>query len=203
MNSLLIVSGNQKIIEEEIDKIVKENHAIRSNFSLEKIDDARELKNLSKLDQNQKLAIIIRNIEKASIPALNALLKNIEEPGKNIIFILTAKSIKSVIPTIVSRCQIIKLKYKDEKLNEEETKKYSEFLKQKMGIQLIFVDKIKKREEALEFLRGLIRYCQESLKNQENDAKISRCLLYGSEALVAIKSNGNIKLQLTKMIINL
>lgn len=37
----------------------------------------------------------------------NALLKTIEEPPANVVFILIAPSAESVLPTIVSRCQIV------------------------------------------------------------------------------------------------
>lgn len=40
-------------------------------------------------------------------PSANALLKTIEEPGANTIFILFASHEETVLPTIVSRCQIV------------------------------------------------------------------------------------------------
>lgn len=42
-------------------------------------------------------------------PAANALLKTIEEPGTNIVFMFFAPSPADVLPTIVSRCQTIPL----------------------------------------------------------------------------------------------
>jgi DNA polymerase-3 subunit delta' len=202
MNSFLIVSKDEEKIEEKIEEITKTNSAIKSNFSLKKINDARELKQLNKLSHNQKLVIIIRNIEEASIPALNAILKNIEEPNQNIIFILTTKNIKSVLPTVVSRCQIIKLK-SEEKIDTKIASKHLEFLNLKKGSQLLFINKIQKREEALKFLKELILTCQENMHQKENREKITNCLMHAHQAILAIKANGNVKLQLTRMVINL
>ena len=39
--------------------------------------------------------------------AANALLKTIEEPPAGVVFILIARTVASVLPTIVSRCQVI------------------------------------------------------------------------------------------------
>ncbi|BCX14937.1 MAG: hypothetical protein KatS3mg088_620 [Patescibacteria group bacterium] len=202
MNSFLIVSKDEEKIEEKIEEITKTNSAIKSNFSLKKINDARELKQLTKLSHNQKLAIIIRNIEEASTPALNAILKNIEEPNQNIIFILTTKNIKSVLPTVVSRCQIIKLK-SEEKIDAKIASKYLEFLNLKKGSQLLFINKIQKREDALKFLKELILTCQENIHQEENREKIANCLIQAHQAILAIKANGNVKLQLTRMVINI
>ena len=43
-------------------------------------------------------------------PAANALLKTIEEPGPNLIFFLFATNQAEVLPTIVSRCQVVPFK---------------------------------------------------------------------------------------------
>lgn len=202
MNSFLIVSKDEKKTEEKIEEIAKTNNAIKSNFSLKKINDARELKQLTKLSHNQKLVVVIRNIEEASIPALNAILKNIEEPNQNVIFILTTKNIKSVLLTVVSRCQIIKLK-SEEKIDPKTASKYLEFLNLKKGSQLLFINKIQKREEALKFLKELIMTCQENMHQKENREKITNCLVQAHQAILAIKANGNVKLQLTRMLINI
>ncbi|MDR2557439.1 MAG: hypothetical protein LBC33_01190 [Mycoplasmataceae bacterium] len=50
---------------------------------------------------------VIKCIENASKQALNALLKTLEEPEANIYAILTTKNINRVLPTIVSRCQVL------------------------------------------------------------------------------------------------
>jgi len=53
---------------------------------------------------------IVYLIENAPVSSLNKLLKFIEEPENNIKAIFTTNSTTSILPTIVSRCQVIKLK---------------------------------------------------------------------------------------------
>lgn len=66
--------------------------------------------NKSSLESEGVLIYIINLIEKAPVASLNKLLKFIEEPTSNIKAIFTSNSLSSIIPTIVSRCQTIKLK---------------------------------------------------------------------------------------------
>ena len=41
---------------------------------------------------------------------MNALLKILEEPTEGIYAIFTTKNINRILPTIISRCQVIELK---------------------------------------------------------------------------------------------
>ncbi|WP_117275728.1 DNA polymerase III subunit delta [Mycoplasmopsis edwardii] len=53
--------------------------------------------------------VIINNIENATTQSLNAILKEIEEPIENLCILFITKNIKQVLPTILSRSQIINL----------------------------------------------------------------------------------------------
>lgn len=46
-------------------------------------------------------------VEKLSLAAANALLKTLEEPPSGVVFILQAKTLGGVLPTIRSRCQLL------------------------------------------------------------------------------------------------
>ena len=65
--------------------------------------------------------------------AANSLLKFLEEPEDDIIAILSCKNISAVLPTIISRCQQIKLVGKSEndevETNEELTRLIAEYAK--------------------------------------------------------------------------
>src|SRR3989344_8472809 len=78
-------------------------------FPIQKIDDVRSLNSLIRLTFNEPTLVVCENIHEATEEALNAFLKNLEEPQTNIYFGLTAPSVRKVLATIVSRCQIIKL----------------------------------------------------------------------------------------------
>lgn len=49
---------------------------------------------------------IIDGVDHFTLPAANAILKILEEPTEQVVFILLAESIKGIIPTIVSRCVV-------------------------------------------------------------------------------------------------
>ncbi len=76
------------------------------------IDQVRVLQSdaaLSPLEGRYRV-FIIREIERATPPAANALLKTLEEPPPHVILLLTSHRRDLVLPTILSRCQIIGLR---------------------------------------------------------------------------------------------
>lgn len=76
------------------------------------IDQVRALQNdaaIAPLEGRRKV-FIISEIERASLPAANALLKTLEEPPSQVILLLTTARRDLVLPTILSRCQVIALR---------------------------------------------------------------------------------------------
>jgi DNA polymerase-3 subunit delta' len=59
--------------------------------------------NLSTHRQGRRV-IVLYPAEALNIPAANALLKSLEEPGADTVFILVSNSIDKLLPTILSRC---------------------------------------------------------------------------------------------------
>lgn len=53
--------------------------------------------------------VIVDPADDMNRPAANALLKNLEEPPTRTVFILIAHSLGSLLPTIRSRCQVVRL----------------------------------------------------------------------------------------------
>ncbi|MER3515124.1 MAG: hypothetical protein C4310_12705, partial [Chloroflexota bacterium] len=53
---------------------------------------------------------ILCDFEAANAHAANALLKTLEEPPPQVILILTASQADVLLPTIVSRCQVLNLR---------------------------------------------------------------------------------------------
>ncbi|MBO6046398.1 MAG: hypothetical protein J6P61_01470 [Erysipelotrichaceae bacterium] len=56
-----------------------------------------------------KKVYLLKSIENSSTVAMNSLLKFLEEPVDDVHAILTTKNLNKVLPTIQSRCQIIRL----------------------------------------------------------------------------------------------
>jgi DNA polymerase-3 subunit delta' len=77
-----------------------------------KIDQMRTLRHeaaLSPLEGRWKV-YIIRQMEQATAEAANCLLKTLEEPPAHVILLLTASQADALLPTIVSRCQVLNLR---------------------------------------------------------------------------------------------
>lgn len=62
---------------------------------------------------------IIDNADHMNIPAQNAFLKLLEEPGRNIRFILTAHDPQRLLPTIISRVQSIPIRRLSDKQSRD------------------------------------------------------------------------------------
>lgn len=60
---------------------------------------------------SDKRVIIIKNAEKMRKEGANSFLKLLEEPPKNTVFILTTDNLSIILPTIISRCQLIRFGY--------------------------------------------------------------------------------------------
>ena len=160
------------------------------DFPLLKIDDVRNLNNLLRLSFSEPTLIVSENVEEATEEALNAFLKNLEEPQPNIYFALTASSTRKVLPTIVSRCQIIKSKYRVSSI--EYPKEISEFLSMTPSQKLAFFDRMKERNKAIEFIESLIFFLHDKgdLTNMELLIK----------TLTRLKGNGAVNLHLLNLI---
>jgi DNA polymerase-3 subunit delta' len=83
--------------------------AEKNTIHIEQIRTLQSDAALSPLEGRYKV-FIIREIERATLPAANALLKTLEEPPPQVILLLTSARRDLVLPTILSRCQIIGLR---------------------------------------------------------------------------------------------
>lgn len=77
-----------------------------------KVDQVRELLHslsLAPYAARYRVALLLR-FEEAHNAAANALLKTLEEPPDKVILLLTADSPDSLLPTITSRCDVLRLR---------------------------------------------------------------------------------------------
>ncbi len=52
--------------------------------------------------------VLIEEAEKMNASAQNALLKTLEEPPEGTVFLLVARALGALLPTVVSRCQVVR-----------------------------------------------------------------------------------------------
>ena len=80
-----------------------------SRIKIEAIRELQQTLSLSPVEGGYRICII-RRMDVATPSAANCLLKTLEEPPPRVILILTADGIESLLPTIVSRCQVLSLR---------------------------------------------------------------------------------------------
>lgn len=76
-------------------------------YSIEYFREQIRPATLMKPNEGNRTVIIISNIEKMRVEGFNAFLKMLEEPSERLMFILTTDQIDAVLPTVISRCQLI------------------------------------------------------------------------------------------------
>jgi DNA polymerase-3 subunit delta' len=87
-------------------------HVIEPEGDRIKIDAVRSLLHtvaLSPVEGPYRICLIAR-FDRATPSAANALLKTLEEPPDTVILLLTAERMEALLPTIVSRCQVVPLR---------------------------------------------------------------------------------------------
>jgi DNA polymerase-3 subunit delta' len=80
-----------------------------ANIKKEQIEKIQEEFSKTALEASGKKIYIIHLIENSSAGAVNSLLKFLEEPSDDVLAIITTQNLSKVIPTIISRCQIIRI----------------------------------------------------------------------------------------------
>jgi DNA polymerase-3 subunit delta' len=76
------------------------------------IDQVRALQHtlaLASYSASYRVALL-PDFQRATTQAANALLKTLEEPPDRVILLLTADALESLLPTIVSRCEVVRLR---------------------------------------------------------------------------------------------
>lgn len=120
-SSLLLIGSEDDGIEEIIDTIILQLLDMDHRYNVVtlapdegkgiSIEQARDLKkqlsNRFSSDSEIARVVIIYKMDTATREAQNALLKLVEEPLKQTILILQATNIQNLLPTILSRCQMI------------------------------------------------------------------------------------------------
>ncbi|MDD4937709.1 MAG: hypothetical protein PHX34_01695 [Candidatus Shapirobacteria bacterium] len=119
--STIIIYQNQSIANQSVDEIChKLGNKLSPNnpdiFILNEqtgwtIELIRSLKKFSakKPFNHQNKICLIYQAHNLNIESQNAILKTLEEPGENNYFILTTNKPSNLLPTIISRCHLVRL----------------------------------------------------------------------------------------------
>ena len=81
----------------------------RTNLLIDQVRELQRQAALSPMEARYKV-FILREIERATAPAANALLKTLEEPPSHVVLFLTLTQGEQTLPTVASRCQQLTLR---------------------------------------------------------------------------------------------
>ncbi|MDP3973840.1 MAG: hypothetical protein Q8P92_03325 [Candidatus Daviesbacteria bacterium] len=181
MIAKLLISADLEKINRKIGEILKEAGTSNPHSDLLYLDStqkmgieqAREIKkHLSfKPLQSKGKAVVLEEASNLTEEAQNALLKTLEELPEDAIFIMATDSESKLLPTVLSRCQIIRLQvtgYPPEarlaKGGSLQEKDYSQDVERLLRISVEqrfeYIEKLKDRKE---FLHSLVSYFHQNL----------------------------------------
>ncbi len=140
---------------------------------------------------------IIEQAHKLNQSSANILLKTLEEPPKNVIIILSAKS-RDVIPTIKSRCRVYTLNGGIR--SNSNTFSYINLLSDNLSLAFKEIERIVKDNEIQNFLLGLELFYEDKMVNtyRNNYAKILEDIILAEKK---IKGNANPRLTLENLLL--
>ncbi|MBS1251150.1 MAG: DNA polymerase III subunit tau [Anaerolineales bacterium] len=89
----------------DVQTIGADNDAIK----IDQIRDIQHAASLAPVEARWRV-FLLPNVERATQPAANSLLKTLEEPPAHVVLLLTALDANALLPTVVSRCQVVPLR---------------------------------------------------------------------------------------------
>lgn len=188
MIPLLIVSNDTKEVKKYLKNILPENSYLFEIEPENKEYSIKEMKNLIKeanIFHIENRIYYLKNFQNSSIEVQNSLLKQLEEPPKNSLFVFSVDSENKLLPTIISRLKIIYLKKKN----------ITGFaMKEKIEIENILDGKNALLSTDISIsLDQIMLFFKQRLKHDKNAIKILKeCF-----KLKFLQENNNLNLQLT------
>ena len=94
---------------QQADLTIVEAESVGGTLKVGQIRELRHTLSLSPYESPYRVALLLR-FQEANASAQNALLKTLEEAPEKVILILTADTAENLFPTIVSRCEVLRLR---------------------------------------------------------------------------------------------
>ena len=175
------------------------------------IKNTKELQNWAQLkpfSAKGKIGVIFE-AQLLTQEAQNSMLKLLEEPPEQTILILVTDNYKRLLPTIISRCELIELGG-ERKINKEKKGKYDNFISLGIIDKFLIVDMIlnikdkpKQKEEIDVFLRSLLEFYRKQLFHNIDRQNAMRNIEFIQQTNVKLSKNTSKRLVLEDLVINL
>lgn len=199
MHAYIVVGRDAPSIEKELSKLAEKLGATNINVEVKKISEVRNLSVSLSTKKSERTLIVVKGLDSASTEASNSFLKLLEEGKTNVNFAVVVNSTHSLLPTIVSRCQIIRVK---EKVKYSVSPDIKEYLDMDVGEKMNYVRNIKDRQSALAFIGEYLETHQVLLGDGEvkHDYWLKNVELAESVRR-SLNANCNVKLCMTRLVV--
>lgn len=94
---------------QQADLTVVQSEAEGASLKVDQVRDLQRALSLAPYESAYRVALLLR-FEEATEGAQNALLKTLEEPNPKVLLLVTADDPDNLLPTIVSRCELLRLR---------------------------------------------------------------------------------------------
>lgn len=150
------------------------------------IRDFRKDAYLKPIEANKKVYIIY-DADLMTEEASNCLLKILEEPPKDVIIILISLNLSSLLPTIISRCQIIKFSQYAQEVDAERADYIDEFLEAQDSFSSEGLEFVRRTKgEQLKTIDLLLSYFRDMLIDKFSKDKSSSTGQYTVENILIL-----------------
>ncbi len=213
MNSKILISTSLSLRLETITKILegynlKEGHPDVLLLADEQklgVDQAKQIRQFLSLKpySAQGRAVVVVSAHDFTPAAQNALLKTLEEPTESAIILLGADKEESLLPTILSRCEIVILSNAKDiysspmAQNDKSQSDIQKLMHSSIEQRFEYIEKLEEREE---FLKKLVAYFHGHLQHNPESVEFAKKLLQAEEWYQA---NGNLRAILEYLMLNL
>jgi len=211
--TIIISSKSERFIREQIDNLRQRTISStldtldidvepkKSSIGISRMHELKKWVNIKPYSGENKIAFI-HNAHLLTDEAQNSILKLLEEPHNDTTIILICNNYQTLLPTIISRCQL--LEDNDREILEPN------FIQKFMAMNTLekfeyieFIEKIENKKFAIEnFLKMLLNYFRAQLLEKKEKTIIDKINLI-SEAKVLIDANVPAKNVLDNLLIQL
>ena len=144
-------------LENNPDLIIIERLEEKSEITISQIHDLQKNLPFQPLKHKDRF-VIFKDAQHLNTSSQNALLKTLEEPPANTYFVLCIDNEKKLLPTILSRCEIVQIRNsKSETQNANQDLQILEWIKEgSIKDGFAWAATIKDRQEAIKVVTELI-----------------------------------------------
>ena len=211
IHSILITGGNEQEREQKAFQVAEKylgkkltNHPdfilleAQDSIKISQVRDLQKKLQFKPYSATIKVAFI-QDASLLTVPAQHSLLKTLEEPPAASVILMTTQNKESLLPTILSRCQIIPLLDKPTIINDQQLIT-NQIIKSSPGQRLLIAENYTQtREKSQEFCQQQLVFWRHLLGENNLSCQTIRQIL---QALSLLKANVNFRLALENLLLS-